>query len=158
MAVGREVLIHEQADPDYSVELHPSPSPTPRPVLGGLALGASGGLDGIFTPTPTRLPEYQTPNVPEAQVRVLPMPEGISAIVCAPGYAWDCGTALSIVRCESNYRPEAYNTSGASGLFQLMMPLHADLVGGDPFDPYLNTAAAYQLWLGKGWQPWAACL
>jgi len=65
--------------------------------------------------------------------------------------------ALRIMACESAGDPNAYNRSGASGLFQLMPIWYR---GGtpygpfDPFNPDANVAAAAWLWSVQGWAPW----
>lgn len=78
-------------------------------------------------------------------------------------------TAIAICLAESNGNPNAKNASGASGLWQIMMPLHEDLVKLsviavntqlgtsqklDVFDPRVNTHVASRLYESKGWQPW----
>lgn len=70
--------------------------------------------------------------------------------------------AITIAMRESTCDPRAQNPSGASGLFQLMSPLHDDLIAGVCGDaaliwePSCNIAAALALWNGSGWSPWAA--
>jgi hypothetical protein len=90
-----------------------------------------------------------------------PIPEIIAS------YPWPAETALAIAWCESRYRADAVNPQAvwiggrahhASGVFQLLMPLHAwRLAGGDPFDAEANIRAAYGLWREQGWGPWRAC-
>jgi hypothetical protein len=64
---------------------------------------------------------------------------------------------------ESGFDPGARNPSGASGLFQLLLPLHDDLfyaVGVDPGNwpnPYWNARAARVLWNSSGIAPWGSC-
>lgn len=67
--------------------------------------------------------------------------------------------AVDVALRESRCQPDAYNRSGASGIFQLMMPLHARLIGDvcgtpAPFDPGCNIAAARALYDGAGRRPW----
>lgn len=67
--------------------------------------------------------------------------------------------AVDVAIRESRCQPEARNPSGASGLFQLMMPLHAQLVTdvcGSPavFDGHCNIRAARALYAGSGRAPW----
>lgn len=68
--------------------------------------------------------------------------------------------ALNVVQKESGCTDTAYNSSGASGLFQLLG--HQDMVvaicgpGGSAFDPVCNAKVALQLYQGSGWSPWAA--
>lgn len=83
--------------------------------------------------------------------------------------------AIAIVLAESGGDTHAVNPSGAKGLWQIMMPLHAALVNDgitavnaeygtdnnspknlDVFDPRVNTFVAGQLYGARGWQPWEA--
>lgn len=77
----------------------------------------------------------------------------VQQVVCAPEYAWDCGTALSIVKRESGYQSWAINpTTYCAGWWQIH-PTHGysiDVL----MDPVLNTRIAYGLWLESGWEPW----
>lgn len=65
--------------------------------------------------------------------------------------------------CESNnpagWNPTAVYINGvenhAAGLMQLLLPLHAWRFNGDPFDPFVNAAAAFMLWLERGWPAWS---
>lgn len=80
----------------------------------------------------------------------------IEALVCS--MPWPCSEALSVAWCESRYDAAAQNLSGAKGLFQLMMPLHAWRVDGDVFDAETNIAAAFGLWSEtRDWRHWRAC-
>lgn len=76
----------------------------------------------------------------------------------------------SVVACmtniagrESGFDPGARNGSGASGLFQLLLPLHNDLfyaLGVDPGNwpnPHWNALAARELWNSSGISPWGHC-
>ena len=76
--------------------------------------------------------------------------------ICSDRFKWGCATALSIVWDESRGDPRAYNVSGASGLFQIMLPLHAwrFSVGADPFEYTANIRVAYRMYLEQGWEPW----
>lgn len=65
----------------------------------------------------------------------------------------------SIIRAESGGNPNARNPSGASGLTQIMMPLHNALVqaaGGNVFDPMTNLRVAKMLYDQAGLAPWTA--
>lgn len=69
--------------------------------------------------------------------------------------------AVDVAIRESHCDPGAYNRSGASGVFQLMMPLHSVLVASvcgssdKVFEPGCNIAAARVLYDGSGRRPWA---
>ena len=58
---------------------------------------------------------------------------------------WDVSLMLAIMGCESGGRPNAYNRSGATGLFQIL---------GGPFDPAANVTTAHSMWASRGTQPW----
>lgn len=66
--------------------------------------------------------------------------------------------ALCVMAGESGGNPDAYNPSGASGLFQIM-PFWAYEFGISPsdlFDPGVNIDIAYQIRLLQGWEAWSA--
>jgi soluble lytic murein transglycosylase-like protein len=63
-------------------------------------------------------------------------------------FAWDVGTALRIIQCESRGNPNARNPrSSARGLFQIL---------GGPLDPEANVRLAFSMYSSRGWQPWNA--
>lgn len=140
-----------------------SPTPAVANHRRGLRLWP-GGVDALF-PGPTVVPTPPLVSDTGPPVVQINAPESIRAIVCSPQFSWGCNAALYVVRCESNFHPDSYNytpiynngvENHATGLFQLALPLHSGLLqGGDPYDPYVNTRAAYQLWLGSGWAHWA---
>ena len=100
------------------------------------------GVTPIVQATATSLPQPNPLSIPEK--------------ICA--YGWPCGEALAVAECESTFNPNAYNQSGASGVFQLMMPLHAwRLEGESPFNADANIKAAYGLYIEQGWWPWKQC-
>lgn len=68
-------------------------------------------------------------------------------------YPWPYEEAVAVAKCESGLNPNAYNASGATGLFQI--------IGGNPamFDPKANADAAYAKYLdgvrrGNRWWHW----
>lgn len=99
-------------------------------------------------------------------------PAPISSLRCPPGPIKDeldrtFGIAApwveSVAMRESHCTATAYNRSGASGVLQMMMPMHSGLVavacpGRNPseavFDPRCNIAAAFSLFVGGGVGPW----
>lgn len=68
---------------------------------------------------------------------------------------------LRIMWCESRGLPWAWNKStDVRGLFQIRWPIWHKKWAGDYFDPWINVATAYQIWLeagtyGSPYQPWA---
>jgi len=72
----------------------------------------------------------------------------------------DVEWALRIAWRESRCVPSARNPSGSSGIFQLQLPLHNDLLraaGCTPADwdiPSCNIRAAWLLYQGAGRRPW----
>ena len=77
--------------------------------------------------------------------------------------AWAVICMTEVAGRESHWDPGAQNPSGASGLFQIMLPLHDDLfwaLGVSPAawsDPYWNAQAARELWNAAGIAPWGSC-
>ena len=66
--------------------------------------------------------------------------------------------ALRVIDCESGGNPNAYNPSGASGLFQVLASW-ADNFGYVPaqlFDPGINVSVARILYDDGGWGHWRA--
>lgn len=124
--------------------------------------------------TPPALEEpvpYESPISTGENIEVSPVsplgqgyPDEMVAALCGQGFEWDCGTALRICWLEmgQKYQPWAVNQTPiyhngvenhATGLCQLLMPLHAgwfNYEGGNPLDPYQNAAATYGLWKTSG--------
>ena len=114
----------------------------------------------VATPTPTATPQAAgTVSGPvatwsaelEAVVSGYP-PEMVQAI-CGQELPWPCETALwfSWEEMGEKYQPQAVNPvaidgNHATGLFQIMLPLHIGYFDGDPLDPMVNARAAYGLW------------
>ena len=92
----------------------------------------------------------------------MPMDALVYDAVCNQGLTWDCDTALNIAYCESGGQPWKDNNfgSGATGLFQMMLPLHWALFDGNPYDAYVNARAAYRLYSSNNswWPHWRGCL
>lgn len=68
--------------------------------------------------------------------------------------------AVDVAIRESRCNPDAYNQSGATGVFQIMTPLHNNLIAGVCGDPQLvwdatcNISVARTMWDGSGRRPW----
>ena len=146
------------------------PAPTPSPALNG------GEDPSAATRRPRR---WARPLAVGALVAGLacsaagclaPAPSGPSPTVAAAIQAAFGSAGPEAVVCmtdvagrESHWDPGARNPSGASGLFQLMLPMHDDLfwaLGVTPAawsDPYWNARAARELWDSSGIAPWGSC-
>jgi hypothetical protein len=66
--------------------------------------------------------------------------------------------AINVARCESGLNPDAYNASGAAGLFQIMPSTWARTseAGQSPFNAAANIAAAHEIFVrdGYSWREW----
>ncbi len=137
-----------------------SPAPTPTPPCSSVdrATASYAGGRGFDSSQGGHCLYAETSSVQTATSSVTVPPRGsIEALIC--DRAWPCSEALAVAWCESRYDPLAYNVSGASGVFQLLMPLHeARLNGGDVFDAETNIAAAFGLWNEtRDWRHWREC-
>ncbi len=78
---------------------------------------------------------------------------GLEALwVAAGGPAWAASAAANVAMCESGGNPNAYNSSGASGLFQIL----GQVVPGNIFNPYTNALNAVSKFKASGetWAQW----
>lgn len=66
----------------------------------------------------------------------------------------DVNRALCLIQWESGGNPNAYNPSGAAGLFQVM-PMWFAHFGGSAFDPEDNTRVAALVLAEQGWTAWS---
>jgi len=163
LAVGLVACSPELEPEPWEVAPQNQRTATPMPVLG--IMQHSLGLEVMPSPTPTA-----TPTAPPAPTRMsisAPAGSGVSAASAFVGrpmasedltallsqYNWPVQQALDVVWCESRYDAGAQNSSGATGLFQI--------IGGNPamFDPAANVAAAYSKYLdgvsrGNPWWHW----
>lgn len=112
-----------------------------------------------FTPQPQKAtPE---PLKPSQTTTTAPKPETLTGGVeqwrgmVAHFSGWDVDRMLRIMACESGGVPNITNRqgSGAAGLFQIM-PFWQSVWPGDYFDPWINAAVAYQIWLQQGYGAW----
>jgi hypothetical protein len=128
-----------------------------RRLIAVLALALSSVA---CTPEEVTLFQSLTPDQQQAVVNMLWPPQGC---VDAMRRVWpesEWRWAEGIMWRESRHTPTAYNPSGASGCWQMMMPLHANrfrAVGCAPSawaDPLCNSKAALHLFREAGRSPW----
>lgn len=68
--------------------------------------------------------------------------------------------AITVARCESGLNPNAYNSSSAAGLFQILYPstwARTSQAANSPFDPMANILAAHEIFArdGYSWREWS---
>jgi len=70
----------------------------------------------------------------------------------AGGPSWAASAAAAVAECESGGRSDAYNPSGASGLWQIL----GEVVPGNVFDPMVNAHNAVAKFEASGdtWAQW----
>jgi hypothetical protein len=81
----------------------------------------------------------------------------LQALAASNGFP-DANLAAAIAMAESGGDPNAYNTEGSYGLWQIDIKYHPEYAS-DPsvlFDPTTNARAAYKISSGgKDWSPWS---
>jgi phage-related protein len=103
------------------------------------AAGAGGGPSGY---TKTAAGDYSL-----SQLEALWIAAGGS-----PGAAYNMAR---IAIAESGGNPNAYNASGATGLWQIEYP-GSQVVAGNLYNPTINAENAVALYNSRGYEPWAA--
>lgn len=95
-------------------------------------------------PTPTPTPVPVAPPATSAGDFSFGALESLWA--SAGGPSWAASQAASIALCESGGNPQAYNPSGASGLWQIL----GQVVPGNIFDPMVNAENAVAKFRASG--------
>jgi LysM repeat protein len=89
-----------------------------------------------------------------------PVPTNGNSIVAMINQVFgpDGPAAINVANCESGLNPNAYNPSGAAGVFQIMPGTWAGTAqaGQSPYNAAANIAAAYQIFVrdGYSWREW----
>jgi|SRR5579884_1537118 len=103
-------------------------------------------------------PTPQNTVTPPVTVTPQPVPSGsIESMIDSVFGSYGPG-AINVARCESGLNPNAYNPSGAAGLFQIMPGTWATTseAGQSPFNAAANIAAAHEIFVrdGYSWREW----
>jgi len=121
------------------------PDKLPRhiPVIRGFAASS-----GAFMNTST----YLIPSAPPTHSGDYSFSALESLWVSAGGPSWAESAAATVAECESGGNPDAYNASGASGLWQIL----GAVVPGNLFDPMVNAENAVSKFTASGdtWAQW----
>jgi hypothetical protein len=162
LILGGTVLMGLGLLPGSQEKVPPPPPYSAAALLADVPAALSGPIP-TPSPSPTPVPTPDPTPAPPQRLSSYVQPGSESAYtlaydaLCNQGFDWDCDTALRVASCETggDYNQYDYNPSGATGLMQMMLPLHEGLFDGNPYDPYVNARAAYRLWASSGWTPWA---
>lgn len=84
--------------------------------------------------------------------------QGYSINVIREVFGPDADQAIRVAECESGLNPEAYNPSGAAGLFQIMPGTWVRTSQGSAsrYDAHANAVAAHEIFVrdGHSWREW----
>ena len=119
-----------------------------------------------ITPSPSPSPSTAAPE-PEPSTSSSPAPVATGGIfsysqleqlwVSVGGPSWAEGAAATVAECESGGNPNAYNPSGASGLWQILGAPQNWTGSTDWFNPTVNAEAAVAKFTQSGdtWAQWS---
>ena len=114
----------------------------------------SSGASG-YAPAQGQVSQSVTPYVAPQPA---PASNGSVASMISQVFCPSCSAAINVASCESGLNPGAYNSSGASGVFQIMPGTWAGTseAGASPFNAYANIVAAHQIFVrdGYSWGEW----
>lgn len=109
--------------------------------LGMALIGAGGGL-----------------KAPTAHAYSYNFNRSYSINVIRGAFGADADQAIRVAECESGLNPNAYNPSGATGLFQIMPGTWAGTseAGASPYNAQANALAAHEIFVrdGHSWREW----
>jgi LysM repeat protein len=136
---------HLITDPDSILPGWKLTVPSAAPVPSWLATAA---LNAIGPPAPAIVTtSYNSAPVPEPTASGTYSYGMLEALwVSAGGPAWAEASAATIAECESGGNPNAYNPSGASGLWQIL----GQVVSGNIFNPMVNALNAVAKFRASG--------
>jgi len=119
------------------------------------AASAPGDVPFVVVEAVSEPPASDAPEPPPEADSVAETP--VETAICA--FDWHCPTALRIVRCESNFRPDAVGV-GSYGLFQIQASVHSwkwpDFWEAWS-DPVRNAEYAWEVYVSRGysWDAWS---
>src|SRR2546429_349830 len=115
----------------------PNPKPKPPPLPGGGGTGGGGGGGGgggaaNAASLAELIAKYTGWNAQQAHI------------------------AIAIAMAESGINPNAQNSIGATGIWQILLRAHPDVSEACARDPICSTKAAYRIWqaAGNSFSPW----
>lgn len=118
--------------------LHAGPAVTGRAVEQATALAAPAQTSPAPEPRQAPAPQPQAQAATYRSSGIYSYAELERLWESAGGPSWAAAHAASIAECESGGNPDAYNPSGATGIWQIL----GAVVGGNLRDPYVNALNA----------------
>ncbi len=119
---------------------------------------AHAHYSGAYSYAPTQAPAQQRSIDPPVAPQSVAAGDGSVASMIYQVFGSYGAAAVNVATCESGLNPGAYNSSGASGVFQIMPGTWAGTseAGQSPFNAYANILAAHEIFVrdGYSWREW----